>query len=276
MPSRRFDQIRPFFTLGIIIAVWLLVPLVLKSFMRVSFFELQAPITVTASYVHDLQDFWAMKAASKNELIEANRDLTRIIAGYDVANQQNETLRSEIARLENLLKLPSLPAYRYETARVVRRDFSGWWQRLIIRKGSNYGIPVGAPVIFTGGVVGRVSEVHAYTAVVDLITNPTLRLAATVEGDNRPISYQGGGLNPAFGPVRGLVEFVPSDIIAGYTKRLVTSGLGGVFPAGLTIGTITKLETSTDGLFQSGEVQLDPRLSELQEVAVMVPLTPQE
>jgi rod shape-determining protein MreC len=272
---RRFGPIRPFFILGVILGVWLILPVVLKSILRTTLYELQAPAAATTSYVRDLQDFWAMKAASKNELIEANRDLTRIIAGYDVSNQQNESLRAEITRLENLLNLPSQPAFRYEPARVVSRDFSAWWQRLVIRKGANYNIPVGAPVVFTGGVVGRISEVYAYTAVVDLISSPTVRLAAMVEGDNRPISFQ-GGLNQSFSAPRGSVEFVPLDVYASAaeTKRLVTSGLGGVFPAGLTIGAITKLEPSTDGLFKSGEVLLDPRLGSLTEVAVMVPLNP--
>ena len=48
------------------------------------------------------------------------------------------------------------------------------------------------------------------------------------------------------------------------------SGLGGVYPPGLTIGTIIHVEPSADGLFKTGEVQLDPRLSELTEVTVLV------
>jgi rod shape-determining protein MreC len=72
------------------------------------------------------------------------------------------------------------------------------------------------------------------------------------------------------------VEFVPPDIFASPAtpKRLVTSDLGGVFPPGLTIGYVVRLEASTDGLFKSGEVSLDPRLSELAEVTVLVPLNP--
>ena len=83
-------------------------------------------------------------------------------------------------RLEDLLRLPSFPEYRTEVARIVRRDFNTWWQRLEIRKGRNHGIPEGAPVVFSGGIVGRVTEVHATTAVVDLVSSPTLRIAATV------------------------------------------------------------------------------------------------
>lgn len=274
MPFKRFDQARPFLTLGIIIAAWLVLPVAVKSFLRVTFFELQAPITVSTSYVRGLQDFWALRNQSKQELIEAGRDLARINASYSLGIQENEFLRNEITRLENLLRVPAQTEYRFEHARVVRRDFSAWWQRLTIRKGENYNIPVGAPVVFAGGVVGRVTAVHAYTSTVDLISSPTIRLAAVVENDDRPMSYQGGN-NPTFGPARGIIEFVPIDIFADESspKRLVTSGLGGVFPAGLTLGRVVKLEPSTDGLFKTGEVELDPLLSELIEVTVLVPLT---
>jgi hypothetical protein len=98
------------------------------------------------------------------------------------------------------------------------------------------------------------------------------RIAATLEGDSRPLSFQGGN-NPAFGPARGLVDYVPTDASASEVtpRRIVTSGLGGVFPAGLFIGEITRLETSTDGLFKTGEVRLESRLAELTEVTVLVP-----
>jgi rod shape-determining protein MreC len=49
-----------------------------------------------------------------------------------------------------------------------------------------------------------------------------------------------------------------------------------VFPPGLAIGEITRLEPSADGLFKSGEVALDPRLSTLTEVTVLIPLNPDE
>jgi rod shape-determining protein MreC len=276
VPSNRFDQAKPFATIGIVVLAWLLLPVVVRSFLRVGFSELQAPVQATASYVRDLQEYWADRAHSKNDLVEAGRQLRHAYAGYEYQVQQTEAQRAEIARLEQLLRLPSNPDFRLEPARVARRDMSGWWQQLVIRKGANYDIPIGAPVIYSGGVVGRVREVHAYTSDVDLVTSPRVRLAATIGDDLRPVSYQ-GGLNPPLAPAHGLVEFVPPDLIIYSTdpKRLVTSGLGGIFPAGLTIGYISRLEASTDGLFQSGEVTIDPRLSELTEVTVLVPLRPE-
>lgn len=276
MFPRRFDHARPFVTLGVILLGWIFLPLGAKVFTRATFFEIQAPLVVADSFVRDLQTFWANRLHSKDELLQAGRQLAGLVAQYEYATQQNSHLQAEILRLENLLNLPPMPEFRLEPARVARRDFSGWWQRLVIRKGRNYGLTVGAPVVFAGGVVGRITEVYGYTAVVDLVTSPTLRLAATVQGDNRPVSYQ-GGLNSSFSAPRGTVDFVPLDVYAtpASTKRLVTSGLG-VFPPGLIIGEITGLEPSADGLFKTGEVQLDRRLGTLTEVTVMIPLNPEE
>jgi len=273
VPSKRLDQARPFVTLGVIVVAWLLVPVAVKAFLRASFFELTAPITLAASRIRDLQDYWSLRLHSKDELIEAGRDLARLNASYELGVQRNAELQAEVARLETLLRLPSFTTYRYEHARVARRDFSGWWQRIVIRKGSNFGLPVGAPVVFTGGVVGKITEVHATTAVVDLVSSPSFRIAGVVEGDTRPVSYQ-GGINPGFAPPTGVVELVPLDVVASpqAPKRLVTSGFGGVFPPGLMIGTITRAAMGGDGLFQSGEVRLDERLGSLAEVTVLVPL----
>lgn len=275
MPNRRFDQARPFLTLGVVLLAWLLIPTVVKRFARLGFYEFQAPLDVAASYARDLQDFWARRTRTNAELVAAARDLQRLNASYELRLNDEARLRAEITRLEALLHLPSFGDYRAEPARVVRRDFSVWWQHLVIRKGSNHGLRVGSPVIYVGGVAGRVSEVHATTAVVELLGSPDLRLAAVFEGDDRPVGFQ-GGINPPLRPAEALLEFVPLDIFAtnASPRRLVTSGLGGVFPPGLALGEVYTLEPSTDGLFKTGRVRLDPRLGRLTEVTVLVPLDP--
>lgn len=273
MPSKRFDQAKPFATLGLLLLAWLILPVAVKTFMRASFFEFTAPITVSTSRVRDLQQYWGLRLHSNHELVKAGQELGNAVASYEYAVQQNAELTAQIGRLESLLKLPSYSNYREERARVARRDFSGWWQRIIIRKGENFGIVKNAPVVFTGGVVGHVTEVHATTSVVEMISSPNVRLSGVIEGDNRPISFQ-GGVNPTFAPPTGIVESVPLGIVANtlLPKRLVTSGFGGVFPPGLTLGVITRLEPGSEGLFQTGEVKLDERLGTLTEVTVLVPL----
>jgi len=275
VPFRQFEQSKPFITLGVLLLAWLIIPTVFKRFARASFYELQAPIEVSASYARELQDFWSLRTRSNTELIAAGKELSGITARYEHAAGENAALRREIDRLETLLQLPSFANYRSEPARVVSRDLTSWWQRLVIRKGSRHGITVGVPVIYSGGVVGRVAEVHTHTSVVNLISSPEVRLAASFEADDRPISFQ-GGINPPLSRPQGAVEFVPLDLYASAAdpKPLITSGLGGMFPRGLRLGTVIRLEPSPDGLFKTGRVEIDAKLAELTEVIVLLPLDP--
>ena len=272
LSRKRFDQARPFLTLGIALAAWVIVPTGVRGFLRASFFEFSAPLEFTASHIHDLQAYWALRLHSEDELIEAGRDQGRLIARYEMQAQENTQLRTELSRWETELRLPPRPGFRAEPARVVRRDQSGWWQRITIRKGRNYGVTENSPVVFSGGLVGIVREVFAYEAVVELISSPSFRIAGTVEGDNRPITYV-GGINAPFANPRGTIDFVPLDVYASPTapKALVTSGLGGTYPPGLIIGRIVRVDPTDDGISASGEVQLDPRLNALSEVTVLVP-----
>jgi rod shape-determining protein MreC len=270
---RRFDQARPFFTLGLVLLVWLILPGAIKRFARLSFYELKAPVDLAASYVGELQDFWSQKTRTNNELIAAARELAAVNASYEFRMRDDARLRTEISRLEELLRLPSYGEFRSEPARVVRRDFNAWWQRIIVRKGSNHGILVGSPVIYSGGLAGRVVEVRSTTSVVELISSPGLRLAAVFDGDDRPVSFQ-GGVNPPLRPAQGVLEFVPLDLFAtpAAPRSLVTSGLGGIFPPGLIVGQVVQLELGTDGLFKTGRVLIDERLGRITEVTVLVPI----
>lgn len=261
----------------IILAGLLLASLILpgiKSFLRLSFFEFQAPVWSSASKVQDLAHYWGVRSHSKHELIEANRDLARLNSSYELVVQENVALRDEVARLENLLALPSHTEHRYEVARVIRRDMSGWWQQVTIRKGRMHGIPPGAAVVYSGGVVGRIKELHAYTSVVELVTSGTFRMAAHFEGDARPVTYR-GGINLPFHPPMGEVSDVQPDLVVSRESpsRLVSSRLGGVFPDGLTIGYVDRLTRNTDGLFQRGNVKLNRDLLSIEEVAVLIPIS---
>ncbi len=273
--SRRFSHLKPLFGLLIFLALWWLVPAGVKLFTRGGFYEFQAPLTVTSSHLRDLQTYWSLRGQSDDELIEAGRDLARINAQAALSRQQTETLRDEVARLESLLELPEADGYHYEIARVARRDLTAWWQRLTIRKGRNHGIVEGAAVVYAGGVVGRVREVHTYTSVVELVTSPGFRMAATLEGEERPVTYQGLP-NPPFVPPVGEALNIPPDIRVSPAdpRALVSSRLGGVFPEGLTIGLVTELEPGSDGYFQKGTVQLSGELGSLMEVAVAIPDKP--
>lgn len=255
----------------------MLLPVAFKATLETRFEEFQAPVWELSSKVREVEQLWGYKAHTKNELIEAGIDLSRRNAAYRLVQQRNEELLREVGRLERILHLPPLPHHRFEVARVARRELSAWWQELIIRKGRDYGIPEGAPVIYGDGVVGRIKEVRATTSVVELVSSRSFRMAANFEGDSRPVTYQGvgqGGLALAYGEVRD----VPADKRASVEVplRLVSSPLGGVFPAGLTIGQVVALEPDANGLFNEGRLRLSPDLLGVMEVAVLVPVEPDE
>jgi|TARA_B110000438_G_scaffold286898_1_gene318623 rod shape-determining protein MreC len=275
MPRKQSFQAKAFVSTLALLFVWWLIPVLLKGLATAAFFEFTAPTTVAISYLKDLQDFWGNKLHSKEELLKAGVVQARLNAAYELRNQSAQVWETEVRRLESLLNLPSLPEHRYEVARVIRRDTNAWWQQLVIRKGRVHGLEVGQAVVYVGGVVGRLSEVHAYTAVVELLTSPRFRVAAHLENDLRPLQFQGGD-NPPFQSPRATLLNVPPDIRERNTNesahRIVSSRLGGVFPDGLTLGYIDELERSQDGLFQSGKALVDDRLLSLREVAVLIPL----
>lgn len=275
MAKLRLEKIKPLVALGVFLVAWWVIPTTFKSFLKISFAEFQAPAWVASSYLDDLEGFWARRSHSKVELIEAGRDVARVTSLYQFNAQRMRSLESEVERLESILNLPSRREFRYEVARVIRRDLSAWWQHIIIRKGEDFDIPVGAAVVFSGGVVGRVVEVNAFTSRVELVTSPNFRMAAQFEGDERPVVYQGVPQS-GFGQPVGSVRDAPQDVSASRQTplKLVSTRLGGRFPPGSLIGQVTWLEPGSTGIFQAGEVELDPRLLSLHEVAVLIPLYP--
>lgn len=275
MAKDRLDNFKPVILLGLFFAAWWALPVVVKSFVRVSFAEFQAPVWIVSSYLDNLGSFWSKSNHSKEDLITAGRELARQKAFYQLKTQQNKILEEEIARLESILNMPSRIEFRYEVARVIHRDLNLWWQQITIQKGKNYGITEGAAVVFEGGVAGRVIEVNLLTSKVELISSPDFRMAASFEKDGRPVVYQ-GVLQNGFGNPIGEVRDAPEDLRASTQNplRLISTGLGGTFPPGLAIGNVVSMEPGSSGIFQAGEVQLDKRLLNLHEVTVLVPLNP--
>lgn len=277
MPRNLTYQAKSLLLVLLLLLLWWFTPAFFKRWTGVAFQEFQAPAWTALSYLRDLRTYWNTRTRSKAELIEAGVDLSRLNAAYALRNQRADTIEQELLRLEAFFDLPSYTDYRYEVARVVKRDLNAWWQTLTIRKGINYDIEPGQAVVFSGGVVGRIASVNAYTATVELISSPRFRTAAHFDGDGRPVEYRGGN-NPGLRAASGSVATVPADLTATLKDplRLTSSRLGGIFPDGLTLGWVYSLDPSPDGLFQSGKVRLDPRLQSLREVAVMIPLEARE
>ncbi len=273
MSSQKSWPLKPWIILIGFLLAWYLLPTLVKSWVQIGLYELQAPVWTASTKINDLQKYWILKNHSKVELIEAIRDLARLNSSYELTICENASLKNEIARLENHLNLTKTPEYQCVLARVIRRDLSSWSHQIIIQKGYQEGIIRGAAVIYNKGVAGRIKETFPHTSIVELVSSPTFRVTAKFMNDDRPITYKGIA-NPPFSSPIGESYNIPTDIEASKDNplQLVSSRLGGTFPDGLAIGTLTEVLPGTDGIFNRGKVSIDPNLHSVQEVAILLPL----
>lgn len=278
MDFRKFSTYQPWALLLLFLALWWALPTLVKSFSALSFYECQAPVWNFQNKVKDLQSYWAERNHSKHKLIELNRDLARLNASYELVIAENEALKEELKRLEKLFELPHYPEYKTIVARVCRRSIKNWTHQIVIEKGKKDGVVQGAAVINKTGTVGRVKKTYLHSSVIELVSSPTFRMTVAIKGDLRPITYQGNAHMP-FSNLCGQCYNIPLDIqMLNDSKKsleLVSSKMGGVFPDGLPVGKLKSLQLSTDGLFQTAQVELSETLQSIREVAILLPLSSQ-
>jgi rod shape-determining protein MreC len=275
-------RIGPFAILGLFLLGWIFVPFGWKIIIQSSFDEFQAPLWEITSRISDLSDYWGHQTDSKKTLIEKNRDLTRVQSDWHIQKLRKSELETELTRINNLkahiraiessIGLDPSMSYRPVIARISHRSLSAWWQSLTVRKGVQHNLYTGLGAINREGVVGRLSNVSSRSSEVQLASNSNFRIVASFRGDNRPVTFQGGGISPGGRPW-GMVFDVPHDLQASEKNPLllVSSELGGTFPHGLPIGRVTSLEESGDGLFKNGKVYLPFSISNISEVTLLVP-----
>ena len=181
--------------------------------------------------------------------------------------ERNRLLEVEATslRLRDLLELRSqLPAGSV-TAAVIGNSASTWFHSFVLDKGSADGVLKGMAVVSLVGVVGQVVAVTSRSAKVLLMTDPHSGVDVIVQR-SRARGIVSGSLDSA--PILKYAKR-SEDIQEG--DRLITSGLDGIFPKGLLVGTITKVRKKTFGLFQYVEVALAVDPSRIEEVLVVSP-----
>lgn len=174
----------------------------------------------------------------------------------DVSRLRGEVARRESVDQENrelrrTLDLLPASSHRLVTAEVVGVTTDGVTTALRINRGSRHGIERLDPVTAPGGsVVGRVRSVNWLDAVVELPADGAFRVAVRTIGTGAEGVVRG---------VRGLdvtLEGVPRTQELRSGDQLVTTGLDGVFPPHLFVGTVEAVRTSEQDIFQEARVQL--------------------
>jgi len=151
--------------------------------------------------------------------------------------QRYEALEAETQRLRALRESTVGVTDRFVIGDVMDVDLDAYRERVLVDKGAGDGVYVGQAVLDSGGVFGQVARVGQLTSEVILVSDPAHAIPVQINRTGlRTVAVGTGDMN------RLKLPYLPTsaDVIAG--DLLVTSGLGGGFPAGYPVGTIAEVK----------------------------------
>ncbi|HSR46647.1 MAG TPA: rod shape-determining protein MreC [Anaerolineales bacterium] len=229
-----------------------------------------------------LQEWLAQRVSAVQTLLTSPADLTTLRAENqrleaEVAALQREViaLREQANEAEVLAGLlgyaRTRPESRYVAARVIGQDVSPFIRSIWLGQGSDEGIQQGMPVVTERGLVGRISEVYATVSRVQLITDPT-----SVVNVRLQTSRADGSLEAQ---VNGelWVDLIDQSASVTPGELVLTSGLGGSFPADIPVGQVVTVRKRDYELFQQAVIQSSADFETLEIVLVITnfqPLSP--
>ena len=189
-------------------------------------------------------------------LLEDNRKLLNSIAGLRESQSEN-------SRLRKLLDFEEKYHYESVIAGVIAKDVSTEFRAIRINRGESSGIHKSMAVVTNEGVVGRVLRTTANTADIVTILDLLSAVDSIVERSR------------ARGIVEGMTDEVcqlrfalrTDDIQPG--DALISSGLGGIFPKGIPVGTVSRVNRKAFGITQDVEIRPSVDFSKLEEVQVV-------
>lgn len=197
--------------------------------------------------------------ALKKELLDARQKA-----------KQCEELEITNLRLREYLKFKEKIDRPSLAAEIIGHDPSPWHNSLTINRGADDGLAKGDAVVVPGGVVGQVVEVSSNYSKIMLVVDRNSAVDALVQRSRARGIIKGG----TEGRCRLEYALRKQDIQEG--DVIITSGLDGVFPKGVGIGTVSKVMVKGPGVFQDIEVQPDADFAKIEEVIVFLNSGPGE
>jgi rod shape-determining protein MreC len=204
---------------------------------------------------------------TRSELLRQNESLQRENKDLKLQMMQAQETVRENLRLRQLLGWQQTKPWKLKLGKIVSRDPSNWWRSVEVNLGSRDGLSNNLPVLNMDGLVGRVSSVGLTRSTVVLIGDVNCKIAAQV------VETHETGVIGATDPwdnslvALGFLSNKSAKLIPGQT--VMTSGLGGIFPAGIPIGKIADSRQIEFGLTTEARVKLSANLSSLDEVWVL-------
>jgi rod shape-determining protein MreC len=196
-------------------------------------------------------------------LQEENRRLQEEVRRLQRENDDLTESAQAVERLRRLLSLKERIPTAMISGEVIAYSPSALFRTIIINKGERDGVRKGMPVVTWEGVIGRVMRISSRSAVVLLLVDRNSEVDVVVQRTRTRGIVEGGGETHCF------LLYVPrtEDIQVG--DHIVTSGLEGIFPKGLSVGEVVKVVKKDYGLFQDVEVSPSAHFLRLEEVMVV-------
>lgn len=212
-----------------------------------------------------ISDFFSLK-----DVLEENKILKSNVEKIESLEAENIELKQEIDKMKEELNLDHiLSDYDYLNATVVSRNSFYWYNTLTIDKGSHNGIKEGMVVINSTGLIGKIENVSTFSSDVKLITtnDTNNKISVTItNGDNKLT-----GLINAYDFNDGYlkVEGISNTATVNVEDFVYTSGLGGVFPSGILIGTVDSITTDVYDLSKIINVKPSADFDDINYVTIL-------
>ena len=256
---------------AVIILVGLIL-LALSGYMRPLFRTVASPVIAA-------QEWLSSRFLAVYEFVTVPRDVATLRARNQALENEVAGLQAQIVELQQQLREAQLlyalldfararPQNQYVAAAVIGVDPSPFIHYVIIDHGSDDGLRYGMPVITEQGLVGRIDAVTATAARVQLITDPGSTVNVRLEG----LETDGQITGSITGEIT--LGMVSQDVALQPGILLLTSGLGGSYPANILVGQVVSVRKLTTELFQSATVQPVVDFSTLQAVMVITNFRP--
>ena len=220
---------------------------------------LQLGAQAATGWIKEIDQRYATVAGFRAE----NERLRKRIQELEVERSKLLEAGATNRRLQQLLEFRSHLPSGSITASIIANSASSWFKTCLLDKGSADGVRKGMAVVTPLGVVGQVVSATSRSAKVLLVSDSNSGVDVLVQR-TRARGIISGSLDNVT-----IMKYVKrsEDIQEG--DRLVTSGLDGVFPKGLMVGTAVKVRKQNLGLFQYVEVMPAVVSSQIEEVLVV-------
>lgn len=209
------------------------------------------------------------RAFRYDELLAENEALKQQLADLEADARAGQDAVREVERLQDLLGLAEdRPELVYQDAMITRRSSSNWDSDLTLNVGTADGVELSDCVIDQyGNLVGVVTEVGVNWALVSTILDPDVELGARIARIDEDAVLEGDFSLMMEGKIKLAYLPAATKLVSG--DQVITSGLGGIYPPGLKVGTVYELYTEVDGLSRSAVVTPAADLDSIRYVFVI-------